>query len=144
VGVSVIATTTSLAVLVALVATSAMAPTLANVIATFTGMVPSFELTRRWVWGARGRPSVRRQIVPFAVLSLTGLALSTAAVHVAADATAGWSRAPATVAVVIANLGAFGTVWIAQFVILDRLLFRDRPVPLAVRKNGPLGAGPPA
>jgi hypothetical protein len=82
--------------------------------------------------------------MPFAVRSITGLALTTAAVHVATDATAGWSRAAATVAVVIAILGAFGIVWIAQSVILDQVLFRDRPVRLAVRKNGPLGAGPPA
>ncbi len=130
-GVSVIATTTSLAVLVALVATGTVAPAVANVIATFAGMVPSFELNRRWVWRRRGRPSLRRQVVPFAALSLTGLALSTGAVHVAADATAGWSRPAATVAVVAANLGAFGIVWIAQFVILDRVLFR-RPT---VRKR---------
>ena len=113
-------------------------PVVANVIATFAGMVPSFELNRRWVWRARGRPSVRRQVVPFVVLSLTGLALSTAAVHVAAAMTADWSRATATIAVVAANLGAFGLVWIAQFVILDRVLFRHRPAPPAVRK--PVGS----
>ena len=136
--VSVIATTTSLAVLVALVATDTVTPVVANVIATFVGMVPSFELNRRWVWRAPGRPSVRRQVVPFIVLSLTGLALSTAAVHVAAGLTDGWSRTAATVAVVAANLGAFGLVWIAQFVILDRVLFRHRPAPPAVRK--PVGS----
>jgi putative flippase GtrA len=133
--VSIIATTTSLAVLVALVATNTVTPVVANVIATFAGMVPSFELNRRWVWRARGRPSVRRQVVPFVALSLAGLALSTVTVHVAAAVTADWSRATATVAVVAANLGAFGLVWVAQFVILDRLLFRHRPAPPAVRKS---------
>jgi putative flippase GtrA len=123
--VSVIATLTSLTVLVGLVATNALAPAAANVAATFAGMVPSFELNRRWVWGATGRPSLRRQVVPFVALSLTGLLLSTVAVQVAADvaAGAGWSHAVTTLAVSAANLAAFGVVWIAQFVILDRVLF---------------------
>jgi putative flippase GtrA len=137
-GVSAVATATSLAILVSLVATNTMAPAAANVIATFAGMVPSFELNRRWVWRGSGRPSLRRQIVPFAVLSLTGLALSTGAVHVAADLTSGGSRAAATVAVVAANLTAFGIVWVAQFIILDRVLFRRQPAPVRTRK--PLGS----
>jgi hypothetical protein len=40
---------------VVLVASKATAPAVANVIATFAGMVPSFELNRRWVWQATTR-----------------------------------------------------------------------------------------
>jgi putative flippase GtrA len=135
--VSVIATTTSLVVLVALVSSNVMAPAAANVMATFAGMVPSFELNRRWVWGATGRPSLRRQIVPFAALSMTGLILSTAAVQLVATATAdaGWGHAASTVAVTVANLAAFGVVWIAQFVILDRVLFRRDTVAGSTRAS---------
>jgi putative flippase GtrA len=124
--VSVIATITSLTVLVGLVATKTLAPAAANVVATFAGMVPSFELNRRWVWRASGRPSLRRQVVPFVGLSLAGLLLSTVAVQITASAAAaaGWSHPVATAAVTAANLAAFGLVWIAQFVILDRVLFR--------------------
>jgi putative flippase GtrA len=127
--VSVIATTTSLTVLVVLVASKLVAAAAANVVATFAGMVPSFELNRRWVWRATGRPSLRREIVPFAALSLTGLVLSTGAVQLAAmyTAAAGWAHPAATAAVALANLAAFGVVWIAQFVVLDRVLFRTDP-----------------
>lgn len=69
-------------------------------------------------------------MIPFVALSFAGLALSTLAVgavgHVAAGA--GWSPGTTAVAAVVANLAAFGTVWVAQFVILDRLLFKPVPV----------------
>jgi putative flippase GtrA len=124
--VSVVATATSLVTLTALVGTRLLAPAAANVVATCVGMIPSFELNRRWVWRRTGRPSLTRQIVPFVVLSLAGLFLSTAAVQVAASYAdrAGWSHAVTTLAVIAANLTAFGLLWIAQFVILDRFLFR--------------------
>jgi putative flippase GtrA len=124
--VSVIATTTSLLTLTALVGTRLLAPAAANVVATCLGMVPSFELNRRWVWRWTGRPSLTRQIVPFVVLSLAGLFLSTAAVQLTASYAehAGWSHGVTTLAVLGSNLTAFGLLWIAQFLILDRLLFR--------------------
>ena len=79
--VSVIATGTSLVTLTALVGTRLLAPAAANIVATCVGMVPSFELNRRWVWRRTGRPSLTRQILPSVVLSLAGLFLSTAAVQ---------------------------------------------------------------
>jgi putative flippase GtrA len=124
--VSAISTATSLAVLTGLVATGAMTAAAANVVATCVGTVPSFELNRRWVWRSSGRPSLRRQIVPFVAMSILGLGLSTIAVAVtAAEAHgAGWSNGSTAIAVALANLVAFGSVWVAQFVVLDRLLFR--------------------
>jgi putative flippase GtrA len=128
--VSVIATASSLVTLTALVATRLLAPAAANIVATCVGMIPSFELNRRWVWRRSGRPSLTRQIVPFVVLSLAGLFLSTAAVQVAASYAdrAGWSHEVTTEAVIIANLTAFGVLWLAQFLILDRFLFRPTRV----------------
>jgi putative flippase GtrA len=123
--VSAVATVTSLTVLTALVATRTTAPAIANVIATGVGTVPSFELNRRWVWGRRGRRSVRGEIAPFVALSFTGLALSTAAVALAAAWAdgAGLGAAARTVAVNLANLAAFGALWVLQYVLLDRVLF---------------------
>jgi putative flippase GtrA len=115
-------------VLGALVWTRATPAAWANVIATLAGVVPSFELNRRWVWGKTGRRSVAKEVVPFVALSGTGLALSTLAVAVASR----WADAHhladgmRTIAVQGANLAAFGVVWVAQFVLLDRVLFRRR------------------
>jgi putative flippase GtrA len=126
--VSIVSTLVSLSVLGTLVATATMPAVWANVVATGVGTAPSFELNRRWVWGKRGRRSLAAEVGPFAVLSFAGLALSSAAValaaHVAhADGLSGPWR---TGLVEGANFAAFGSLWIAQFVILDRFLFARR------------------
>jgi putative flippase GtrA len=121
--VSVIATSVSLSVLGALVATRAVPATWANVIATAVGTVPSFELNRRWVWGKRGRRSVVAEIGPFCILSFAGLALSTLAVGAAASWAANAGDTVRTLVVVSANAAAFGSLWIVQFLLLDRVLF---------------------
>jgi putative flippase GtrA len=123
--VSLISTAVSMMVLGVLVATGTVAPTWANVIATAVGTVPSFELNRRWVWGRTGRRSLVAEIGPFCVMSFAGLALSTVAVGAAASwaAAAGVGNFVRTVAVEGANVAAFGSLWVAQFLILDRLMF---------------------
>jgi len=126
--VSIVATATSLLVLGALVATRSMAPGWANVAATAVGTVPSFELNRRWVWDRHGAASTKREVIPFAVLSAAGLVLSTVAVSVAGRWTdhAGLTGASRTLAIQVASVTAFGALWLAQFMILDRVLFADR------------------
>jgi putative flippase GtrA len=126
--VSVVATATSLTVLGVLVASGALPAALANVVATAVGTVPSFELNRRWVWRRTGARAVLAEVVPFTVLSFLGLALSTIAVAVVASwaTAAGLTSTTRTVAVELANLSAFGALWLAQFVVLDRWLFRTR------------------
>jgi putative flippase GtrA len=124
--VSLVATGISQMVLGVLVWTRATPAVWANVIATLAGVGPSFELNRRWVWGTTGRRSMAREVVPFVALSATGLALSTLAVAIASH----WADAHhlaagvRTLTVQGANLFAFGVVWVVQFVLLDRVLFR--------------------
>ena len=130
-GVSVVSTITSLTTLGLLVSTRTLTPGWANVVATALGTIPSFELNRRWVWARRGHRSAGREVGPFVALAFAGLVLSTVAVsmvgHLAEQmALTGLVR---TVAIEGANLGAFGLLWIAQFVILDRVLFKDRQAP---------------
>jgi len=124
--VSAVATATSLTVLGVLVSTTAVPAGVANVIATAVGTFPSFELNRRWVWRRTGRRSMRGELVPFWILSFTGLALSTLSVSIAAAwaGHAGLTGATRTVVIEAANVAAWGSLWVAQFVILDRYLFR--------------------
>lgn len=139
--VSGISTGVSQSVLVVLVATRATSAVTANVVATMIGTIPSFEFNRRWVWGKTGRRSLTTELVPFAVISACGLALSTLAVAMAsrwADA-ADLDTTATTLTVQAANLSAFGVVWIAQFILLDRVLFRRRiPRKLAGGTEGAL------
>jgi putative flippase GtrA len=124
--VSAVATSVSLTILGVLVATSTATAGWANVIATAVGTIPSFELNRRWVWEKSGRRSVRAEIGPFCLLSFTGLALSTLAVSAASAwaATAGYGVGARTLVAELANVATFGTLWVAQYLILDRVLFR--------------------
>jgi putative flippase GtrA len=111
------------------------------VVATAAGVGPSFELNRRWVWGKRGRRSIRREVGPFVTLTAVGLALSTVTVTM----TAWWAAqlelggTARTSAIELANLAAFGTVWLVQYVILDRLLF-VAPPRTALREIVPAGS----
>jgi putative flippase GtrA len=126
--VSIISTSTSLVILGLLVGIFGYPSIWSNVIATGVGTVPSFELNRRWVWTQEGQRSLLGQVLPFCALSFTGLVLSTFSVHVAGDATVEASRLIHTSAVEVANFGSYGVLWIAQFVLCDRLLFRRRRV----------------
>ncbi len=124
-GVSVISTATSLTVLATLVALHLITPGWANVVATAVGTVPSFELNRRWVWGKSGSRSLLAEVGPFCALSFGGLALSTVAVSAAAR-WAAHAGLNVTVAALAANVGTFGSLWLVQFVLLDRVLFKRR------------------
>ena len=90
--------------------------------------MPSFELNRRWVWFDQSRRSVLRQVTPFCTLSFAGLVilmLPRAGARLwrgSIDLSRGWH----TLAVEAANVSADGAGWVVQFVLLDRVLFRDR------------------
>jgi putative flippase GtrA len=126
--VSAISTSVSLSVLGILVATRAMGAGWANVIATAVGTVPSFELNRRWVWNKDGARSWLGEIGPFCALSLAELGLSTVAVSAAARwaAAAGLGSTGRTLAAEVASVVTFGSLWIVQYLVLDRVLFRSR------------------
>ena len=99
----------------------------ANVVAVGCGIVPSYLGNRRWVWGRTGRSDLAREVAPFWVLSVCGLVASTVAVSAVASATAGWSTSARSIALPLANLTVFGALWLAQFALLDRVLFRVVP-----------------
>jgi putative flippase GtrA len=118
--VSAISTATSLLLLGVLVGVVGFPAMGANVIATAVGTIPSFELNRRWVWAQGGQRSLLRQALPYVLLSFAGLVMSTVAVHVASDATAHAGRAVHTAAVELANVTAYGALWIVFRPVVDR------------------------
>jgi len=138
--VSLVSSATSLTVLGVLVGTTTMSPAAANVLATAVGTVPSFELNRRWAWGRRGPRSARGELLPFWLLSFAGLALSTVAVASSAAWAdgAGLDGTARTVAVEAANVAAWGSLWVVQYLLLDRVLFRHRGAPAVGPASTPL------
>ena len=125
-GVSLIATVTSLTVLGVLVGVADVSAVTANLIATAVGTVPSFELNRRWVWSRRDKRSVGGEVVPFCALSFAGLLVSTLTVRAASALAAHSGQLVHTGAVEVANLCAYGSLWVVQFVLLDRVMFSRR------------------
>jgi putative flippase GtrA len=89
----------------------------ANIIAVCVTAVPAFLLNKRWVWSHTGAHSVDKEMLPFWLLSMAGLVLSTLFVWIAtAWVDASWM-------VSAANLAGFGVLWVLKFWMLDRFLF---------------------
>ena len=128
-GVSVITTIISFTVIVVATTVFGVVAAIANVIATSIATVPSYSLNRRWTWGKRDRSDPWREVLPFWVLAFSGLALSTLTVGMADTWATNMHFAPPvhTAAVLAGNLGGFGVLWIVQFVLLDKVLFRAAP-----------------
>ena len=98
----------------------------ANVIAVVCGIGPSYLGNRRWAWRRDGRGDVAREIIPFWVLSIAGLIISTLAVARVGALSHAWPATARAIALPLANAAAFGALWCVQFVVLDRVIFHDR------------------
>ena len=124
-GVSMVTTTISLLTLAIGTLAFGMAAWAANVLATALATGPSYHLNRRWTWGRSDDSNLWREIVPFWLLSFTGLALSTIAVGVADTWATSLALTPAlrTIVLLGAHMAGFGALWGVQFVFLDRVLF---------------------
>jgi putative flippase GtrA len=130
--VSVVSTTVSVVTLVVAATGLGVAAWFANVIATSVATVPSYHLNRRWTWGRNGTSDPWREVIPFWTLAFAGLALSTLFVALADPWAAHLALGPVlhSAALVGAHLSGFAVLWGAQFVVLDRVLFRP-PKPAA-------------
>ena len=91
----------------------------ANVFAAVLTAIPGYVLSRRWVWGVRGPHSVRQEIVPFWSLALVGLVVSTTLAE-GADRVLG-----SGIWVALGSLVGYFVVWMAKFVILERMFDRS-------------------
>jgi len=99
------------------------------IFATCVGAVPSYYLNRNWAWGKTGRSHVWREVVPFWVLAIVGLVFSTWAADFAHTHSRGIHSHVEHVALVSAcYLGAFGVLWVAKFLIFNRLLWPSERV----------------
>ena len=96
----------------------------ANVAAVVFGSIPAFILNKRFVWRRSGKVNLRTEMLPFWGMNLVGLLLSSVAVHVAASV---WDT---QLAVNAASLGAWGSLWVGKYFLLDRLLMREEVAPV--------------
>ncbi len=98
----------------------------ASLLAWLAGAIPNYWLNRTWTWRRRGRPSVRWEVLPYAVI--IGLTLLLA---VLATKTADWAMRSAGVApstrvavVAVVFLGVYVVMFAVRFLLLDRMFGR--------------------
>jgi putative flippase GtrA len=102
-----------------------MGVVLASTLATTIAAVPSYEMNRKWAWGKSGKSHMMKEVVPFWGLAILGWAFSTWAVWVM-DGIAKrhhLSHGARTLSVAAVYLGAFGVLWIAKFIIFNKVMF---------------------
>lgn len=97
-----------------------------NLLATAIASVPAYYLNRTWAWGKSGRSHVFREVVPFWIITILGVVLSTTAVHFAAVEAKSHhlSKGGETLAVEFANFFTYGVLWFAKFSFFNRVLFK--------------------
>ena len=90
----------------------------ANALAATLMCIPAYLLSRNWVWAVDGAHSISEHLLPFWVITIVGLLVSTG---MAAGAEALFGAG------LIVNAAAFAgyfIVWVAKFLILNRLFAR--------------------
>jgi putative flippase GtrA len=86
-----------------------------NLFAAVVAAIPAYLLSRYWVWALRGAHSFRAEVLPFWIIALIGLAVSTSLAELA-DRFVGSGPA-----VALASLAGYGVVWVVKFMVLDGL-----------------------
>jgi putative flippase GtrA len=123
---SVVATVCSEVCFVLVYGVLGVGTTWSSVVSWLAGALPNFWLNRSWTWQRTGRPSLRQEVAPYAVIILATLLLATVATHLA-DV---WLRhediAHAWRVVLVAGvfLGTYVVMFALRFVLLDRLFGR--------------------
>jgi putative flippase GtrA len=88
-----------------------------NLFAVSISAFPAYVLSRRWIWQKKGNNHFWKEVVPFWAMAFFGLALSTLFAYIVEQ------YSDATILLQLANLTAFGLLWVAKFFVLDKLLF---------------------
>jgi putative flippase GtrA len=138
---SVVATVVSETALLALYGTGALDAGVAAVVANLAGTLPSYLMSRYWIWPEADRRRVGRQVVLYWAVSVVSLVASSTVTGVAAaEAPAG--RLAHVLVVAIAYVATYGALWLAKFAVYQLVLFR--PVLVAAQGAVDVGSAPPA
>lgn len=124
---SVVGVITSQATLISCLVVLELAAITSNLIAVTVGTIPNYLINRAWTFNKRGTHSFTREVLPFWLMAVLGLVLSTFAVAWADDVFDG-----NVLALSGASVGSFGVLWIAKFFVLERVLFA--PIVAAVEE----------
>jgi putative flippase GtrA len=119
---SVVATVCSQTTFYLLYGHAGASTTVSSVVAWFAGAIPNYWINRAWTWGRTGRPSLRREVAPYASIVLGTLVLAILATATAAHVLDGRVSSVTRASLVTAT---YFCVYVAmfgvRFVLFDRL-----------------------
>lgn len=116
-GVSAVNVTVGLSVLTVCHALLGWPAVTANLSAWMMATVPAYLLSRAWVWEQSGSHRLGGEVLPFWIVALVGLAISSLAVAFVERFT------QRTLFVVCGTMSAYGVVWIAKYLFLDQVIW---------------------
>lgn len=116
-GVAAIGVPAGLLILWILLRTTTWNEGLANAVGSLIMIPPNYLMNRYWVWEKNDSNRFMGEVVPFGVMAVIGLLVSTGAVALAA------SLGAPDILLLLVNLVSFGIVWVAKFFVLDKVLF---------------------
>jgi putative flippase GtrA len=90
----------------------------ANLVSVSCGAVPNYLINRRWTWSQTGKNRLWGEVIPFWVMTVLGMILSLIAVNYAEQ------RWDSTAINAVAQLAGFGVLWIAKFLVLDKVMWK--------------------
>ena len=95
----------------------------ATLVGNIIGAIPSYTLNRRWTWGKTGRSHVRKELLPFWVMAVLGIAFSMVGASYAKNLvhTHHWSHIFNTGIVDAANLVSFAVFWVLKLIVFNRI-----------------------
>lgn len=97
----------------------------AAVLGSCVGAVPSYMLSRYWVWRMDGKNRILQQVLPFCAISFAGIVVALLGGYEAGQFTRHHEIVGTTRLVVLlgANLAAFAGFWVARYVLCNEALF---------------------
>jgi putative flippase GtrA len=118
---------------------------LSNTVAAVVSTPASYELNRKWAWGKSGKSHLWREVAPFWGFTLIGYLGSTGTVQLADTMTKshGVHGLPRVLAIMGAQLFAYGVVWIVKFLVFNRIVFAAKTTGAEGNVSAE-GAGQPA
>lgn len=84
-------------------------------------VMPNYLANRYWVWAKRSKNSFKTEVLPFWTMAIIGFVFSTVALGFVESQ--GWPK----LAALVANLVAYGIVWVFKFFVMEKFLFGDEP-----------------
>lgn len=117
-GVSVVNVITGQGILALCLAVFVLGGVVSQLISAMLSAIPAYVLSRRWVWKQTGRDSFRTEVLPFWTMALIGLVFAVTAIAVMEQFT------DSTPVLMATSLAAYGVVWVAKYLVLDKIMWR--------------------